>query len=98
MKNVMLKPEQLKLLEEVYLSYNQDAVYRDFPIIVYHGYYQRLVGCMGSGNRMIYVDTNGDFMKCPFCHDKTGSLLDENFESMISEMNIKNCSKFGSFG
>jgi len=98
MKNVMLKPEQLKLLEEVYLSYNQDIAYRDFPIIVYHGYYQRLVGCMGSGNRMIYVDTNGDFMKCPFCHEKTGSLLDDNFESMIGEMNIQSCSKFGSFG
>jgi MoaA/NifB/PqqE/SkfB family radical SAM enzyme len=98
MKNVMLKPEQLKLLEEVYLSYNQEAAYRDFPIIVYHGYYQRRVGCMASGNRMVYVDTNGDFMKCPFCHKKNGSLLDENFESMISEMNIESCSDFGSFG
>ena len=97
MKNVMLNPEQLKLLEEVFLSYNKEAKYRDFPIIVYHGYYQRRVGCMASGNRMVYVDTNGDFMKCPFCHQKNGSLLDENFESMINEMNIESCSDFGGF-
>jgi hypothetical protein len=51
-----------------------------------------------SGNRMVYVDTNGDFMKCPFCHKKSGSLLDENFESMINEMNVDSCSDFGSFG
>ena len=44
LKNVMLKPEHLKLLEEVFLSYNQEVAYRDFPIIVYHGYYQRRVG------------------------------------------------------
>ena len=98
MKNVMLKPDQLKLLEEVFLSYNQEASYRDFPIIVYHGYYQRRVGCMASGNRMVYVDTNGDFMKCPFCHEKSGSLLDENFETTINEMNMESCSSFGSFG
>jgi MoaA/NifB/PqqE/SkfB family radical SAM enzyme len=97
LKNVMLKPEHLKLLEEVFLSYNQEVAYRDFPIIVYHGYYQRRVGCMASGNRMVYVDTNGDFMKCPFCHKKSGSLLDGNFESMINEMNIEGCSDFGSF-
>ena len=97
MKNVMLNSEQLKLLEEVYLSYNQEAAYRDFPIIVYHGYYQRRVGCMASGNRMVYVDTNGDFLKCPFCQKKSGSLLDDNFESIINEMNIDSCSDFGSF-
>jgi len=94
----MLKPDQLNLLEEVFLSYNQEESYRDFPIIVYHGYYQRRVGCMASGNRMVYVDTNGDFMKCPFCHEKSGSLLDENFETTIDEMNTESCSSFGSFG
>ena len=98
MRNVMLKPDQLNLLEEVFLSYNQEESYRDFPIIVYHGYYQRRVGCMASGNRMVYVDTNGDFMKCPFCHEKSGSLLDENFETTINEMNMESCSSFGSFG
>jgi hypothetical protein len=53
---------------------------------------------MASGNRMVYVDTNGDFMKCPFCHEKSGSLLDENFETTINEMNMESCSSFGSFG
>ena len=98
MKNVILKPEQIQVLEEVFLSYNQKAEYLDFPIIVYHGFYQRRVGCMASGNRMVYVDTNGDFMKCPFCHNKKGSLLDENFESIINEMNIESCIDFGNFG
>ena len=98
MKNVILKPEQIQVLEEVFLSYNQEAEYLDFPIIVYHGFYQRRVGCMASGNRMVYVDTNGDFMKCPFCNNKKGSLLDENFESIINEMNIESCIDFGNFG
>tara|TARA_B110001452_G_scaffold226468_1_gene200873 strand:+ start:947 stop:2191 length:1245 start_codon:yes stop_codon:yes gene_type:complete len=98
MKNVILKPEQIQVLEEVFLSYNQEAEYLDFPIIVYHGFYQRRVGCMASGNRMVYVDTNGDFMKCPFCNNKKGSLLDENFESIINEMNIESCIDYGNFG
>lgn len=98
MKNVILKPEQIQVLEEVFLSYNQEAEYLDFPIIVYHGFYQRRVGCMASGNRMVYVDTDGDFMKCPFCQNKKGSLLDENFESIINEMNIESCIDFGNFG
>lgn len=97
MKDVTLKTDQIKVLEEVFLSYNQQAEYLDFPVIVYHGFYQRRVGCMASGNRMVYVDTNGDFLKCPFCHNKKGSLLDEDFESKINEMNIESCTDYGMF-
>ncbi|MDG2210206.1 MAG: radical SAM protein [Flavobacteriales bacterium] len=96
-KDVLLKPEQLELLEEVYLSYNQDPAFKEFPIIVYHGYYNRRVGCFASGNRMVYVDTNGDFLSCPFCHKKTGSILHENFEASLDEMNMASCAAFGSF-
>lgn len=96
-KDVVLKPEQIQLLEEVFLAYNLDPAYIDFPIIVYHGYYQRRLGCMASGSRMVYVDTNGDFLSCPFCHEKKGSLLDANFANSIEEMNLSGCVDYGSF-
>jgi MoaA/NifB/PqqE/SkfB family radical SAM enzyme len=95
MKDVLLAPEQIEILEEVLLTYNNELAYKDFPIIVYHGYYQRRMGCMVSGNRAVYVDTNGDFLSCSFCHQKSGSLLDPDFKESIEKMSITGCVDYG---
>lgn len=97
MKDVILREEHLEVLEKTFLQYNNQAEYSQYPIIIYHGYYQRKMGCMSSGNRAVYVDTNGDFLSCPFCHNKSGSLLDSNFKEQIDAMNKTGCADYGSF-
>ncbi|MDN3670362.1 radical SAM protein [Echinicola jeungdonensis] len=93
-KDVQLAPEQEKILEEFYLKMNFDKRFRDFPIITYHGYYQRRVGCFGAGNRHLYIDTDGDLHPCPFCFSKTGNALDGSLDDSIAELQAKGCHSF----
>jgi MoaA/NifB/PqqE/SkfB family radical SAM enzyme len=66
-QDVTLNPVQIKILEDFYTEMNTSPKYRDFPLLVYLGVYQRRIGCLGSGNRYVYVDTDGNIQSCPFC-------------------------------
>ena len=66
-KDVRLNETQVKILEDFYIELNTSPKYRDFPLAVYLGVYQRRIGCLGSGNRYVYVDTDGNIQSCPFC-------------------------------
>jgi MoaA/NifB/PqqE/SkfB family radical SAM enzyme len=68
-KDVTLRPEELKILEDFYRELNTNKRFRDFPVIAYTGIYQRRIGCLGSGNRYVYVDTDGNIQACPFCRN-----------------------------
>ena len=69
-KDVFLNKSHLELLERFYEMMNFDDNYKDYPIIIYHGYHQRRVGCMSGGNRALYIDSEGWINACPFCHTK----------------------------
>lgn len=90
-KEVTLSSEQIELLEKFYCKMNDQPAYENYPIIIYHGYYQRRMGCLASGNRSIYIDTNGDIQACPFCQSKVASMLDTNFAEKIDELAGKGC-------
>ena len=32
----------------------------------------------------MYIDTDGDINACPFCHKKTGNVLDSNFDKHLA--------------
>ena len=98
LQDVLLREPELRALEECFLSCNADDAYREHPIVIYHGYYQRRVGCLAAGNLGVYVDTNGDFMSCPFCHKKNGSLLDSDFEQNLNDLQAMGCDSYGQFG
>jgi hypothetical protein len=49
---------------------------------------------MASGNRMLYIDTDGDLHACPFCRKKYGSALDGQFESSLERLHSKGCQSF----
>ena len=66
-QDVALNPTQIKILEDFYTEMNTSPKYRDLPLLVYLGVYQRRIGCLGSGNRYVYVDTDGNIQSCPFC-------------------------------
>ena len=66
----MLSEGQIQLIEKLYLSYNSDPAFAEFPIINYTGYHQRRLNCFGAGNRFLYIDSDGDVHICPFCDGK----------------------------
>ena len=94
-KEVSLATEQVRLLEEFYLKMNYDKKYREYPIVCYHGYYQRRIGCLGSGDRSLYVDSDGDLHACPFCRQKWGNALSADLDSMIRKLYEKGCPQYG---
>jgi MoaA/NifB/PqqE/SkfB family radical SAM enzyme len=93
-KEVSLSTEQISLLEDFYLEMNYNPKYNNYPLISYHGYYQRRQGCYAAGNRSFYVDTDGDINACPFCQTKTGNALDANFDQSIMELQSSGCQQF----
>ena len=93
-KDVGLNKEQLALLEDFYLKMNFSHRYREYPIICYHGHYQRKTGCFGAGNRSLYIDTDGDIHACPFCRMKMGNVLADDFDSSISALADAGCHQF----
>lgn len=93
-KDVSLNQEQLEILENFFLKMNFNANYSTFPLITYHGYYQRRQGCFSAGNKGIYIDTDGDMNACPFCHKKTGNVLDSGFDENLEILKSEGCSSY----
>jgi MoaA/NifB/PqqE/SkfB family radical SAM enzyme len=93
-KEVALRPVELNLLEEFFLQMNFDDHFVDYPIVTYHGQYQRKLGCFSSGVKGLYIDTDGDINPCPFCATKMGSLLDADFDKNLEVMTTAGCSSF----
>ncbi|WP_157831521.1 radical SAM/SPASM domain-containing protein [Confluentibacter flavum] len=90
-KEVTITQENIAILESFYTKINFSNEFLDFPIISYHGYYQRRQGCFAGGNRSMYVDTEGNLNACPFCHTNSGNILHEDFENQLSAMSIQGC-------
>tara|TARA_R110002049_G_scaffold2019_1_gene14697 strand:- start:5057 stop:6280 length:1224 start_codon:yes stop_codon:yes gene_type:complete len=90
-KDVALTQEHIELLESFYVKMNFSNAFLDFPIINYHGYYQRRQGCFAGGNRSMYVDTEGNINACTFCHSSSGNILHEDFEMQLSDMSKTGC-------
>ena len=92
--DVSLTEEQISILEKFYLEMNYNPKYKNYPLISYHGFSQRRQGCYGAGNRTFYVDTEGDINACPFCQKKSGSVLDNDFELSLKELQNTGCHQF----
>ena len=56
--DVMLRKNEIDLLDAYYHEYNSSKKYKSYPIINSLGYHQRKVGCFGGGNRFFYIDTD----------------------------------------
>ena len=93
-KDVLLKQQHIDLLENFFLKMNFNANYYTFPLITYHGYYQRRQGCFSGGIKGIYVDTDGDMNACPFCHKKTGNVLGSGFDKNLELLKSEGCSGY----
>ena len=74
-KDVILDEKHIVELEQIFKMINHSKAYKNFPIMMYHGYHQRRVGCF-SGSRSLYIDSAGDVHACPFCHTKSYNIID----------------------
>ena len=93
-KDVSLDTVHEKILEDFYLKMSYNKKYKKYPILCYHGYYQRKVGCFGAGNRSLYVDTDGDLHACPFCRAKMGNALSDDLDNSIEQLILAGCHKY----
>ncbi len=96
-KDVLLHPKHLEIIEEIYTEYNFSSNYLSYPIITYHGYYQRRHGCFSGGYKGFYVDTDGDLNPCPFCQKKSGNLLDGNLQATLASLKNSGCIDYTRF-
>ena len=93
-QEISLTAEQYELLDDLYHRYNTKHEYRSYPIINYLGYHQRKVGCFGSGDRFLYIDTDGDAHICPYCTSKIASARDLPVDIMIPMLAQHKCHVF----
>lgn len=93
-KNVSLCLDTIQLLESFFLKMNFTKENREYPIICYHGYYQRRNGCFSAGKKGIYIDTDGDINACPFCQAKTGNILEDDFQQSLNDLKKIGCHNY----
>ncbi len=96
-QEVDLQPEQEARLEDFYRRLNTHPTFRAYPIVTYHGWHQRRVGCFGAADRYLYIDPTGDLHACPFCQSAAGSACtDEGLAAGINRLRAGGCGKFAS--
>ena len=89
--DVTIDEEQIVLLEDFYNKMNYAVAYKNYPSVVYHGFYSRRVGCTGSAKDYLYVDMDGDAHACPFCQNKKFNVLTCNLPNELSKMKNNDC-------
>jgi MoaA/NifB/PqqE/SkfB family radical SAM enzyme len=75
-RKVTLDWQQLQVLEDFYTTLNFDPRYKAYPVVLYHGYHQRRMGCLSAGDRNLYIDSEGYVNACPFCQSRSYRVKD----------------------
>jgi MoaA/NifB/PqqE/SkfB family radical SAM enzyme len=90
-KDVRLSEESMKLLDGFYLKVNSAPEFERYPAVIFPGYHQRRIGCFGAGIRYLYIDSEGSAHACPFCQEKMGNCLEEDFSEIIPRIRQRGC-------
>ncbi|RPA70360.1 radical SAM protein [Cyclobacteriaceae bacterium YHN15] len=90
-KDVELNKDQIQIMEEVFEELSHNPELRDFPPVMYYGYYQRRVGCFSGGKSSFYVDAVGMVHSCPFCHSADFKITDWLEMPSISRKEVSKC-------
>jgi MoaA/NifB/PqqE/SkfB family radical SAM enzyme len=93
-KDILLAPDKVKLLDRFMIERNKTRKYLSYPVIQFPGHYQRIIGCLGSGNRFLYIDPAGNFHSCPFCRKSLGNALIDSIDSGIEKARSSGCHMF----
>jgi MoaA/NifB/PqqE/SkfB family radical SAM enzyme len=90
-RDVALTVPQQRLLEEFCDRLNTDRALLDLPAVSYADYSRRRIGCLGAGDRYVYIDTDGALHPCPFCRAPVGSALDGDFDASLAALRSAGC-------
>jgi len=92
--DVELSAEQLALLDEFKMNVNADPGRAHLPAVIYHGDYQRRLGCYGAGRWYVFVNSAGEVNACPFCASSAGSSLDGPLEEVLERVERSGCQAY----
>jgi MoaA/NifB/PqqE/SkfB family radical SAM enzyme len=90
-KPVQLSDDHKKILEDFFLTLNNQSAYRNYPNVIYHEYYMPTIGCRGAGNGTFYIDPLGEVHPCPFCRNASGNLITDSVEQCLSNLGREGC-------
>jgi len=90
-KDVLLRRNEIRTLEEFYTTMMHTRAGEKYPIVTYHAYHSRRLGCVGSGNQFLYVDTDGMVQSCPFCREKWFSALQDDIRQNLLALQSIGC-------
>ena len=90
-QDVLLRPDELKVVEDFFLKTNEDRKYNNHPIVLFPGYHQRKSGCPGAASKYVYIDTDGFMNNCPFCRNKSNHILDSDHEETLAFIKNQGC-------
>jgi MoaA/NifB/PqqE/SkfB family radical SAM enzyme len=93
-KEIRLAPEQISMLEEFFIKSDSPGQLPEYPVISYPGYNQRRNGCIGAGNRYLYIDSKGEIHACPFCHRSAGNAITCRIEDAVSILKSVGCKDY----
>jgi MoaA/NifB/PqqE/SkfB family radical SAM enzyme len=93
-KEISLSKEQVLILEEFFQKSDIPGQLPEYPIISYPGFIQRRIGCLGAGNRYLYIDSKGDIHACPFCHRSAGNAITDNIEDAVLVLKTIGCHEY----
>jgi MoaA/NifB/PqqE/SkfB family radical SAM enzyme len=89
---VMLTREQFDILEDYYITINSQKKMKKTPLVTYHGYHQRRIGCKGKGESYLFIDSSGQMHACPYCrNDRQISALDYPLETSLERLSEEKC-------
>ncbi len=89
--SVNLSSSQISILEDFFLNSDLIETLPEFPAIAYPSFHQRRIGCLGAGNRYLYIDSKGQMHSCPFCQDSVGNAITDRFEKVVTVMKSSGC-------
>jgi MoaA/NifB/PqqE/SkfB family radical SAM enzyme len=93
-KDVTLSPDQIEMLRNFYLQTYNDKKFSNYPIVMFPGFDQRQVGCLGAGNRYMYIDSKGEMHACPFCQGSVGNVLKIPLTTAVESLRSNACQVF----
>jgi len=92
--DVALLKEQTVILERFYQEMNSSDKFIDYPVVSYPGYQQRREGCLGAGNRYLYIDSAGEIHACPFCQQSAGNIISQKLEDAVPLLKKFGCQAY----
>lgn len=93
-QDVHLSKEHYNILDDFYISVNNNKSFLDFPRVVFPNYNHRHIGCAGAGKGNIMIDTDGYINPCPFCRKKIAFALSDNTKGEVLKMRKTGCFKY----